>query len=1420
MSIENSPDPRQEGTNNSNPPKAFPTRKKAILIGALTFTILASLIGSLAYQRYIINEENENSATYDALISTKEKIEESLNQGIAATETLSFFIQPDGSVQNFDAVAAQIIASNNRIDALQLVPGGVIRYVYPVKENESVLGYNVLADPLRNKEAYKAIQKKEVFYAGPLKLKQGDMGVVGRLPVFRNNKFWGFSAVIIKMHTLLRATGIDSLGKGGYYYQLSKINPDTKKEEFFINNPKGVVPGAFVSINMLNQDWKLSACPVRSTNGPWDIAWLVILGLILATMSGLFVYTVIRRPERLDELVKIRTAELQESEEQYRSLIEQAADGVIVYDFDGAIHHFNRSAYTEAGYTAQEFSKLNLKDLLVEKKAGLGDPSSFNPGNRSSFQRKLVKRDGTFADIEINVNLLSDGRLLAFVRNITRRKDVERALKESEEKFSKAFNSNLLAIAIYDDEGTIVDANETFAAMLETGREQLIGDNSEDAKLSNRVTTANRQFVNEAIVEELKLNGRLQNYELAIETSAGTTRHLLLSIEKLEFNEKTHWLTTAIEVTEKVHAEQLLRQNERKYRALIEQASDGVIITDFKGNIAEVNNSICVMTGYGEQEMIGRRLEDFLPTDDLEKIPLRFEVLLEGKTLLYERKILRKDGSLIDVEVNAKMSGDNMLIGLVRDITERKRAEMELKKSNERFELIALATKDAIWDHDFVTDITVGNNNLYTMYGFDKKVDTIHFNTFIEHVHPDEQQRMLANFDTAVKNRAAFITEEFRFNTPAGYTNIYDRAYLLYDENGRPARIMGVMQDITGRVRGEEAILREKELSDKLINSLPAVFYLYTSEGKFLRWNKNLETVTGYTSAEIEKLHPLDLFHDAEKVLLTEKIGNVFVVGQDNVEANFLTKDGTQIPYYFSGMKIEYEGQICLMGFGLDFSNKARAEKAIKESEQKFRSLVEQASDGVAIISAEGELLYISPAGKRITGYAESEIKAINVFTLTHPDDATSLNTAVQQAVDNPGEPIKILRYRMLHKDGSWRWLENTVTNMMHLPSINGIVTNFRDVTEKVMIEKKIVNEKELSDSIINSLPGIFYLYDQSGKFIRWNKNFETVTGYSPEEIRKMHPLDFYGEAQQPMIRERMANIFTKEMPAVESLLLTKDGTTIPFFYNSLAIEFEGVPSVLGMGFDVTERQKIEQQLLLSHQDLEHKAAQLVSSYAELERFAYIVSHDLQEPLRMVSSFLRMLEKKYKGQLDETAEKYIHFAVDGADRMKQLIMDLLEYSRTGTNKDVATNTNMNEIAADTLRVLKSTIEEEAAEVTIDHLPTLCNTNKLQMFQLMQNLVGNALKYRGAAPPVIHISVQEEPAQWLFSVKDNGIGIDPRFAEKIFIIFQRLHNKTEFSGTGIGLSICKKIVEKHGGKIWVKSQPGEGSTFFFTINKQL
>jgi PAS domain S-box-containing protein len=343
----------------------------------------------------------------------------------------------------------------------------------------------------------------------------------------------------------------------------------------------------------------------------------------------------------------------------------------------------------------------------------------------------------------------------------------------------------------------------------------------------------------------------------------------------------------------------------------------------------------------------------------------------------------------------------------------------------------------------------------------------------------------------------------------------------------------------------------------------------------------------------------------------------------------------------------------------------------------------------------------------------------------------------------------------------------------------------------------------------------IICLLDEQGRFVQISANCERLLGYTPDELAGRHYSELLVPEEKTASVEREAVI--KDGATIrdsENRYLRKDGRIISLLATAIwSPENHTFFSILK---DATEKQMTARQLTELNEILKKRAAELQASNIELERFAYVASHDLQEPLRMVTSFLQLLEKKLEGSLDDTSKKYIYFAIDGAERMKILIQDLLQYSRIGTSKEIVEDVDCNVIMESVKNIYTLAILETRADLIVHPLPVI-QAEKGQIHQLFQNLVGNAIKY-SPDPPRIEVGYRDEPEYWQFYVKDQGIGINQKFFDKIFVIFQRLHNKSEFTGTGIGLAICKKIVERHGGNIWVESEQGKGSTFFIRLPK--
>lgn len=1304
--------------NQANPTgKSFTLFNKPVLLGLISFILLAGLFSVLIYQRYLILKESQKKKAYEVANEATDKLQQSLAYSLSATKILSFFVDNNGTVSNFDSIAKQIFASGNEIDALQLVPGGVIQYVYPLQGNERVIGYDILKDPARNKEAYKAIEKRELYFAGPFELRQGGIGVVGRLPIFRNDRFWGFSAVIIKMPTLLNAAGIDTTGNSGYYFQLSKINPDTRKEEFFIQHNKDISDGQSISVNVPNGEWKLSVTRETSFSDLSDILLFILFGSLFSLLGALFIYHVARRPRKLDELVKVRTRQLKaseekfskafhltllglaiydtewhivdvnesyaalleqpredligrssddagliskidiekrnaisneieqllneygflenyeltvktntgeqlnillsiekleinsrqywlasavditankkaemlmkESEEKYRNLVEQASDGIVITDLDGYILEVNKSMCTMCGFTENEMLGEHLFKFLPAEDSE-SNPLRINEllqGKALLHERRLQKKDGSVLDIEVNSKMASSHTLIGFIRDITERKKNERDLQYQ----SRLLESVSDAITSLDMNRCIVSWNKACEELYGFTTEEVIG-----KRIPELISFEYPDTTNEEVFKKVFGEGQWRGEFNFIHPKTKIKTNLLsgISLLKTKEGETIGFIITSRDITEQKTAQKLIEESEEKYRTLVEQANDGIFIANKQGHFLVVNSSGYKMSQYSHEELSVLSIYDLVLPEDLEKNPFHFTEMMNSNGARAERRLKRKDGSLLEVEVSAKFISGDRFLAFVRDISDRKKAEEDIRKSNERFEIIAQATNDAVWDHDFGTNETWGNKKLYSLYGFDSADEKINFEMFLDRIHPDQRQGIVERLNTAIERSENSITEEFYFRSADGeYKTFYDRAYIKYDEQGKPQRILGAMQDITEREIIKTKAIKEKELSDSIINSLPGIFYLYTKEGKLLRWNKNFETVTGYTGEEINQMNALSFFEEKDHALMQLKVGNVFKNGEDKVESELLLKSGKVVPYYFTGQAIQYEGESCLMGVGFDISEKEQAAKTIRENEERYRALVEHAPEALVVFDVEDKkFVSVSTSATRLFKMTEEELLKtgpVTVSPLFQADGRPSLEAAaayIQKAIEGE-KPV----FEWLHQDKEGNNIPCEVW-LVRLPSENRILIrgSILDITERKKAEEELLKSKMQFQSLVENISGVYWVNNiDTFETLYISPSYETIWGQKVEDLYK-NPASFIDAVHtddKPLLQEAFKSLAVTRKSNLTYRIIRPNGETRWIHANTNVVkDSQGNNIEYGYAEDITERKRAEEELLHSEQ--------------------------------------------------------------------------------------------------------------------------------------------------------------------------------------------------------------------------------------------
>jgi len=484
-----------------------------------------------------------------------------------------------------------------------------------------------------------------------------------------------------------------------------------------------------------------------------------------------------------------------------------------------------------------------------------------------------------------------------------------------------------------------------------------------------------------------------------------------------------------------------------------------------------------------------------------------------------------------------------------------------------------------------------------------------------------------------------------------------------------------------------------------------------------------------------------------------------------------------------------------------------RVQVELEATKAKYFQLYDMAPVGYITLTTELIIKDSNLAASKILGEDRKDVINRGLSSFISPGSQESLYLHYRRLSDGNEGHAQTFQVRRSDGDDIQVQFES---NYVDGESGKGFRSILTDVTRLKKVEVSL-HESELRYRSLfrdNSAP-MLLLDSVSGEIIDVNQTACDYYGYGHSDLMKMKIFDINLLSPEGVMKEMsMAITGKKRRFDLSHRLANGEVRNVEVFSGPISINGRSV--LYSIIHDVTERKMLEE-------TLRKRTSELARSNEELQQFAHVASHDLQEPLRMVINFLTLLEKNYAEELDGNAQEYIRYAVGGGKRMRQLIDDLLIYSRVEMSGKEFAPVDMGAVVARTLDVLGLLIEESETEIIVEPLPTVAG-DESQIVQLMQNLIGNAIKFRGPERPRIHISATIGSGEWTFAVKDNGIGLDMNKAGKIFIMFQRQHTKEEYPGSGIGLAISKKIVERHGGRIWVESEEGKGATFFFSIPK--
>ena len=1212
-------------------------------------------------------------------------------------------------------------------------------------------------------------------------------------------------------------------------------------------------------------------------------------GKILRALFSVDLINFDNQPHFLGSLINITDRKKAEealirSEERLSSVLDNTRDVIVSFNLKTGVYEFvSPSVVDLVGYSHDEFINMDAKtafamihpdDVTVLQEA----TARSNEVGYAEAEYRQRHKNGEYIWVSNNISVQKDNSgkpvyRISNIRDITDRKKAEEELK----KKAALLDISYEAIFSWDLDKGIQSWNQGAEILYGYTEKEAIGHVSHDL-LKTQFPLEFKEF------QEILTRNKSWAGEL-VHTKKDGNRIIVESRQQMI--QDTSGINVIIEtnrdITEKKKTEEILKESELKYRNLFDNIplttnlmryvlNDKAEVVDWV--FEDMNSMTQELLGQSKEELKGKSLKELMGRNHIDSfIPMVNEIRRTGKVATQESHLEAMD--MYHITTFAPLNNE-LFLTIDQDITERKKAEIELMRSKKKISEIIESIQDNFYVLDYDWNYVYINKQSAASIGvepqdfigqnhwkmFPKYRGTVleenfreamekrevrrfeiyspyNDNWFIVTVYPSAEgitvlgsniteQRKVEDYAKELLKKEQNLTEELQISNE-GLQSITEELYKSNEELRKSTKLLFTIYELN-----PDAIVLTTVSDSKIIDCNQE----YLNQIGYSR-----EETIGHTSEELNLINKV-----TRRTYIDETRGNKKI---SNIEIKGRRKDGSFIDVAYSTRQITVDNVPMILNIGHDITESKKAEK-----QMEFDSLLlKKVNDAIIGTDADFKINYWNKAAEKLFGYTTDEAIGVTPFKLLNPTYEPGERRKTIEELNNKGTSKSTINIE--HKNGKQMIVEQSSTRFTDsTEDTTGYVVIYHDITQLKEDEKEIINHRkvldainevfreyletdtvdevvqkslELAQELTESEFGFFGEVNENGRLDdralsppAWDV-CETQNAH--ERLKNMEIVSYWGRT----IKEEKSQIVNDPNSDPDRRGLPEGHPPINSF---LGVPLKDGKNTIGMialankkkGYNETDEKNIETlgvafvEVFLRKKaeiNIEENLKNLAQSNKELEQFAYITSHDLREPLRMITSFLQLLERRYKDQLDQDANEFIGFAVDGAKRLDAMTNDLLQYSKITNEKREIIPVDFEHVLEHAITNLKVQIEENNAIITHDPLPTIKGDEQLKI-QLFQNIIGNAIKYRKLETPKIHISATKENNQYLFSIKDNGIGMPPEHLKRIFTIFKRLHTHEEYEGTGIGLAIAQKIVHQQGGQIWAESELGKGTTFYFTI----